>query len=388
MCFQVTERYSACKCIYYQHPVDRCPTYGRSGHEILKRTILVGYSCAEHANALPKLASRKPIASTIRETGFYSHTKPPSSKGRNKPTFSNEAITPNKAATQSPAARVETVQNQSHKQCKSDDLEDFWPESEGNSTLKDDDASASYSSGVLAGSTSFTVPSEVENSIAALFKDLLEDSSLRYLWPQIIRLAPRNSLAERNIARLLRRFSDDLIKRANTTTEMDASKFIRFCRHRLARQIVEEYGTAGTEEDVQNGLESRELEYQDGGQIKEQENAEDIEPEVSYELMRDFLFTGPSFESFEKNVKLFVTKQQQQQPQATSNLSTTTAAVQVYVFNTYNQISSLLFRNEVPPSKKRIYWTCVSSQELAVFSSTLRSHLVANSMTVLRSKTA
>jgi len=49
MCYQLIEIYSACRCAYYQHPIDRCAKYGRSGHEVSKRTILVGYVCSEHS---------------------------------------------------------------------------------------------------------------------------------------------------------------------------------------------------------------------------------------------------------------------------------------------------------------------------------------------------
>jgi hypothetical protein len=48
MCYQLAEHYAACRCLYYQHAVDRCIGYGRPGHSILKRTILVGYCCFEH----------------------------------------------------------------------------------------------------------------------------------------------------------------------------------------------------------------------------------------------------------------------------------------------------------------------------------------------------
>jgi hypothetical protein len=49
MCYQLVERYSACRCLYYEHAVDRCPSYGRRGHGITRRTILVGYTCNLHA---------------------------------------------------------------------------------------------------------------------------------------------------------------------------------------------------------------------------------------------------------------------------------------------------------------------------------------------------
>ncbi|POS80029.1 hypothetical protein DHEL01_v201575 [Diaporthe helianthi] len=50
MCYQVLELYSACRCLYYQHAVDRCPRYGTRGHGITQRTILVGYACIDHSS--------------------------------------------------------------------------------------------------------------------------------------------------------------------------------------------------------------------------------------------------------------------------------------------------------------------------------------------------
>ncbi|KAH8763091.1 hypothetical protein F5883DRAFT_113103 [Diaporthe sp. PMI_573] len=49
MCSQVLELYSACRCLYYQHAVERCADYGTRGHGITQRTILVGYACIDHS---------------------------------------------------------------------------------------------------------------------------------------------------------------------------------------------------------------------------------------------------------------------------------------------------------------------------------------------------
>ncbi|OHW97633.1 hypothetical protein CSPAE12_03686 [Colletotrichum incanum] len=51
MCYQIIELYGACRCLYYQHPVDRCAAYGRPGHSIQKRTVLVGYACHVHSHS-------------------------------------------------------------------------------------------------------------------------------------------------------------------------------------------------------------------------------------------------------------------------------------------------------------------------------------------------
>lgn len=43
---QLVELFSACRCLYYQHAVDRNANYGRPGFEIQRKTLLVGYACA------------------------------------------------------------------------------------------------------------------------------------------------------------------------------------------------------------------------------------------------------------------------------------------------------------------------------------------------------
>lgn len=48
MCFQLLERFTACKCLYYSHAVDRCQSYGRKGHIVTRREIIVGYACLDH----------------------------------------------------------------------------------------------------------------------------------------------------------------------------------------------------------------------------------------------------------------------------------------------------------------------------------------------------
>ncbi|KAI0472954.1 hypothetical protein GGR56DRAFT_667245 [Xylariaceae sp. FL0804] len=58
MCYQLVELYSACRCPYYTHAVDRCAAYGRPGHGITKRTILVGYACQEHSQVSSSVMGR------------------------------------------------------------------------------------------------------------------------------------------------------------------------------------------------------------------------------------------------------------------------------------------------------------------------------------------
>ncbi|KAK8112668.1 hypothetical protein PG984_013194 [Apiospora sp. TS-2023a] len=47
--YQVVERYSACRCVYYEHAPDINPYYGKPGcYLIAQKEVLVGYSCSVH----------------------------------------------------------------------------------------------------------------------------------------------------------------------------------------------------------------------------------------------------------------------------------------------------------------------------------------------------
>lgn len=50
MCYQLVERYAACKCLYFRHAVDPCERYGQRGHTVQERIVLVGYACPSHSS--------------------------------------------------------------------------------------------------------------------------------------------------------------------------------------------------------------------------------------------------------------------------------------------------------------------------------------------------
>ncbi|KAH7346455.1 hypothetical protein BKA65DRAFT_502468, partial [Rhexocercosporidium sp. MPI-PUGE-AT-0058] len=54
MCYLVVERYSICRCLYYKHSTDKCAAYGKQGHGIQERTVLVGYACSRHSQTEQK----------------------------------------------------------------------------------------------------------------------------------------------------------------------------------------------------------------------------------------------------------------------------------------------------------------------------------------------
>lgn len=70
MCYQLVERYAACRCLYYSHAVDRCASYGRRGHCITQREILVGYACLDHS--APQGSRQYSYASAYSDQQSYS----------------------------------------------------------------------------------------------------------------------------------------------------------------------------------------------------------------------------------------------------------------------------------------------------------------------------
>ncbi|CAG8310412.1 unnamed protein product [Penicillium salamii] len=51
MCYKVVERYSVCKCLYFEHSIDPCQAYGQRGHTVQEKTVLVGYACDRHSRS-------------------------------------------------------------------------------------------------------------------------------------------------------------------------------------------------------------------------------------------------------------------------------------------------------------------------------------------------
>ncbi|PWY77097.1 hypothetical protein BO70DRAFT_430612 [Aspergillus heteromorphus CBS 117.55] len=45
----LVERFSACRCLYFQHAVDPCEAYRQRGHTVQEKIVLVGYTCSRHS---------------------------------------------------------------------------------------------------------------------------------------------------------------------------------------------------------------------------------------------------------------------------------------------------------------------------------------------------
>ncbi|KAJ5177403.1 uncharacterized protein N7500_000102 [Penicillium coprophilum] len=70
MCYKVVERYSVCKCLYFEHSIDPCSAYGQRGHEVQEKTVLVGYTCDRHSRF--GISTASPGASQWSDSGYGS----------------------------------------------------------------------------------------------------------------------------------------------------------------------------------------------------------------------------------------------------------------------------------------------------------------------------
>ncbi|KAJ5273857.1 hypothetical protein N7478_008982 [Penicillium angulare] len=69
MCYKVVERFSVCKCVYFQHSIDPCSAYGQRGHSVQEKTVLVGYACTSHSS---RGSSSSPTATRWPDSGYSS----------------------------------------------------------------------------------------------------------------------------------------------------------------------------------------------------------------------------------------------------------------------------------------------------------------------------
>jgi hypothetical protein len=76
MCYQVVERYSVCRCLYYKHAIDPCPAHGQRGHTVQEKTVLVGYACSSHGSHRPQYVYN---AGVLPDSGYESGTFSPAS---------------------------------------------------------------------------------------------------------------------------------------------------------------------------------------------------------------------------------------------------------------------------------------------------------------------
>ncbi|PSN67037.1 hypothetical protein BS50DRAFT_600579 [Corynespora cassiicola Philippines] len=76
MCYQVVERYSVCRCLYYKHAIDPCAAHGQRGHSVQEKTVLVGYACSLHSSHRPEALYDLHGAGVLPDSGYGSAAYP------------------------------------------------------------------------------------------------------------------------------------------------------------------------------------------------------------------------------------------------------------------------------------------------------------------------
>lgn len=304
MCYQILELYSACRCLYYQHAVDRCSRYGKPGHGITNRTILVGYACLNHANLTcidsseigysdEGYANRpKPKRRTYRGVQYDTRQNRVAGAGQesavkehkydkiSQPTPANDTSSQNVArrksllhpddnATRSDdengklesgnvrAAPAPDTDSKKYTAAlhltpsrKSIDICDYANSTEAadaEESSSDESVTSETRSILSVASSTTTVDSDATE---AIFRRLLLFQDLRYLWPQLVFRCGSRSMSVKTLERMLRRFSEDLARLTATMQEPDssiclaASQFVRRVRLNIAYRIWETHREA------------------------------------------------------------------------------------------------------------------------------------------------
>ncbi|KAI1459953.1 hypothetical protein F4805DRAFT_419303 [Annulohypoxylon moriforme] len=303
MCYQLIERYSACHCLYYKHDVDRCPAYGKSGHHITTRTILVGYACQRHA-------SRSPILS--RQEKLTAHEL-----DNDKISLDNSAQ--RKSSNSTPHTHLQEINKDSENSEDPDTPSESESSESESSELWDNESVASISS-------ISTVDPDV---LAMIFQRLSVYGNLRWFWPKVINRSGSMKKRRHTVERFLRRYAQDLDNLArNSRSEENmtgrdrqikiaASAFIRKSRLDLAERLCQSYSdlTFTSGPPVRRGIgydfsldegEEEEEEEEEVEEEAEEEVEEAKEPNFAYILAEEFLFETEPIRNLELNVYTFL----------------------------------------------------------------------------------
>jgi len=368
MCYQLVEFYSTCRCLYYQHAVDRCGAYGRPGHGIQRRTILVGYACSDHTygaswsnattrDSRPSEPTRSDGHRLTTAAGGRLNVGPAAATPKANPGIILE-VTKSIASAREKKAEVRELNSQDSTskgdidfaQPDSDDSDAWWHDSDEESVV-----SVASSATTINGDT-----------VGLLFSNLLRFGDLRYLWPQLIARSLTWKRSHRTIERLLRRYSDDLrklalnetdesITKADRALRIQASRFVRRSRVNIARRICEAHYDATEPPSIDSEHEG--LERKDGGRPFHDRDSDSDGNDDSlfvFEFAHAFLFRTDPILFLQANVKALVRFR-----------ATDTASPWDRIWNR----AKLTFENAFLTGKHRpsqlanstrLHWTCVS----------------------------
>lgn len=253
MCYQLIERYKHCHCIYYSHAIDRCSSYGRRGHSVIPREIIVGHACLEHS------APQDPKRTTddISDSG-YSSALPRSNKPFRKPQSRWNPTSPEQprsadllgrsdrggASARAPKITPPPPDDEFTTKVNSRQASDdtgaiktpgIGEESDCELSEASESSDASESSETSERKTVTPVATSTtpvnEDAVEAIFRRLMLFKDLRYLWPQLIARCEAREKCLQAIERLLRRYAEDLGQLAqHAPRQSEAVIFLSACR--------------------------------------------------------------------------------------------------------------------------------------------------------------
>lgn len=354
MCYQLVEVYSACECLYYQHPLDRCRLCGISNHEIERKVVRVGYACARH---------------DVRRDSISAQ---PRREFRNMAGCVDDLLTGNSFST-STTQRATVSQEDGETDRKSGRSASTIQETQN---IIEPDLDSDSESVISQSSTAVSVASSTTaveaDAVEAIFHRLLYFKSLRYLWPQLItsfRGSRKRCL--RTIAGFLKHYADDLGRLATKESLQDyessiclsACRFVRKSRYSLAPRLWEAHwhGSDVNEDDVDNPQVRQLL------GLTEDKSYDLDDSDFAYSVAERFLFNTEPIQALEASVKAFV-----KMNVATEDGRETLPGlkfVQTYFANIITE-----FRRPISkPGTQRVSWTCVSRQSYHSNSSQMAS---------------
>lgn len=416
MCYQVLELYSACRCLYYQHAVDRCPRYGTRGHGITQRTILVGYPCLDHAsndaqNRLKKpsgqlvpfskdktpsqVPARVPRArSTViqRETkqakqnesdskhtsGSLSslstiiqpsrisateNTARTSQANATPNTSTNQSITPgNPSCAKQPSSSTDLngkelgVQSRVGLKSATRQAETFEDYVFGD--IYDSDSERSISDTSVVSETESIVSVASSNTTVdhdateAIFRRLLLFRGLQYLWPQLIRRCGSRNMSVTTIERMLRRFSEDLARFTATMHEPDSG--ICLDASQFVRKARFNIAHRIWEAHREGPDEQAEISNHNLDRENTNEVEDDDDKDFVYDIAERFIFDTTPILAFEANVKTFVGFSHADDDSIVSRIYRSAEIC-------FSNLGYVIHEPPLKPGRQRVRWTCVSS---------------------------
>ncbi|KAK4215420.1 hypothetical protein QBC37DRAFT_419275 [Rhypophila decipiens] len=341
MCFQIVELFSACKCLYYQHTVDKCPAYGSPGHGIYRWTRVVGVACFEHSRS--KSSSGSTGAVPKRRDGHQL------TKVRDGALLQVRKIltpiTAGKLALRDALLQVRKIDNS-----EADALTVGFSDHDGS------DSSDGWEE---------TIDGE---TVGALFSKLLNFGDLPFLWPQLIAQSSSWKRSQRTIERLLHSYSQDLGRLAGHSLSNesipDAEREMYFwaseviCRYpaKLAQRIcLAHYRVEPDEESsqTQNMITA--------GSEKRNESDSENEDDSLFmlETVETFLFRTEPILYLQANLKALL------KPRMPQTIPLVTRIWKYAQLHFENTVGSLMGGEQLPPyGSTRLRWTCVCGKAL------------------------